>query len=163
MRDNFEKMLVGRVGLPPVIVVNGDVGGPVIIEIQICPSDGDANTGVEEKSGVRKRGPSRQRRHGNRSDERRRLGREVSEIGGHGVSGKIDPGGTSNRGRMLGGGDAFDDLSDNVIERADIVFGEGNLDMIGPREWAFRDLAHMSNRDNVNARVGLKSDQLPPE
>jgi hypothetical protein len=64
---------------------------------------------------------------------------------------------------MLGGGDAFDDLSDNVIERTDIVFREGNLDMISPREWAFRDLAHMSGRDNINARVGLKSDQLPPE
>ena len=59
MGDNFEKMLVSRVGLPPVIVVDGDVGGPVIIEIKICPSDGNASTGVEEKSGVRKRGPSR--------------------------------------------------------------------------------------------------------
>jgi hypothetical protein len=59
MGDDIEKMLVGSIGLPPVIVVNGDVGGPVIIEIKICPSDGNANTGVEEKSGVRKRGPSR--------------------------------------------------------------------------------------------------------
>ena len=64
---------------------------------------------------------------------------------------------------MLGGGDAFDDLSDNVIKGADIVFGEGNLDMIGPRKWAFRDLAHMNRRNNVDARVGLKSDQLPPK
>ena len=57
--DDIEKMLVGSIGLPPVIVVNGDVGGPVIIEIKICPSDGNASTGVEKKGGVRKRGPSR--------------------------------------------------------------------------------------------------------
>jgi hypothetical protein len=163
MGDNIDKMLVGNIALPPVVVINRDVGGPVIVEIKIRPSDGNASTGVEEKSGVRKRGPSRQRRHGSRSDERRRLGREVSEIGGHGISGKIDPGGTNSRGRMLGGGDAFDDLSDNIIKRADIVFGGRNLDMIGPRNWAFRDLAHMDRRDNVDARIGLKSDQLPPK
>jgi hypothetical protein len=58
MRDNFEKMLVSRVGLPPVIVVNGDVGGPVVIEIKICPTDGNARTGIEKEGGVRKRGPS---------------------------------------------------------------------------------------------------------
>ena len=63
----------------------------------------------------------------------------------------------------MGGGDAFGDLSDNIVKRADIVFGGGNLDMIGPRNWAFRDLAHMDRRDNVDARIGLKSDQLPPK
>ena len=160
--DN-RKVRIPSVVSAPVIVVDRDARGPIIVKVKVRPADGNASTGVEEKSGVRKRGPSRQRRHGNRNDDRRRLGREVPEVREHRVSDKIDPRGTSNRGRMLGGGDAFDDLSDNVIKGADIVFGEGNLDMIGSRKWAFRDLAHMSRRDNVNARVGLKSDQLPPE
>jgi len=64
---------------------------------------------------------------------------------------------------MLGCGNAINDLSNNVSQRADIVFGKGDLDMISPREWAFRDLAHMDGRSNMDARVGLKSDQLPPE
>jgi hypothetical protein len=55
MRDNFEKMLVSRVRLPPVIVVDGDVGGPVIIKIEICPTDGYARAGMEKEGGVRKR------------------------------------------------------------------------------------------------------------
>ena len=163
MGDNIGKMLVGNITLPPVIVINRDVRGPVIVEIKICPADRNASTGVEKKSGIRKRGPSRQSRHRNRNDESRRLGREVSEIGRHGISGKINPRGTNSRGRMLRGGDAFDDLSDNIIKRADIVLGGRNLDMVGPRNWAFRDLAHMDGRSNMDARVGLKSNQLPPE
>ena len=63
----------------------------------------------------------------------------------------------------MGGGDAIDNLSDDVVERTDIVFGEGDLDMISQQEWAFGDLAHMSGGNNIDARVGLKSDQLPPE
>jgi len=55
MRDNFEKMLVSRVRLPPVIVIDGDVGGPVIIKIKICPTDGNARAGMEKKGGVRER------------------------------------------------------------------------------------------------------------
>ena len=55
MRDNFKEMLVSRVRLPPVVVVDGDVGGPVIIKIKICPTDGYARAGMEKKGGVRER------------------------------------------------------------------------------------------------------------
>ena len=54
MRDNFEKMLVSGVRLPPVVVVDGDVGGPVIIKIKICPTDGYARAGMEKEGGVRR-------------------------------------------------------------------------------------------------------------
>ena len=64
---------------------------------------------------------------------------------------------------MLGCGDAICNLRDNVSERADVVVGRGDSDMIGPRERAFRDLANMNGRDDVNTRVGLKSNQLSPE
>ncbi len=63
----------------------------------------------------------------------------------------------------MGGSDAFDNLGDNIIERADVVLGRRNLDMISPRDWALGDLAHMDRRDNVDARIGLKSDPLPPK
>ena len=55
MRDNFEKMLVSRVSLPPVVVVDGDVGGPVIIKIEIGSTDGYARAGMEKEGGVRER------------------------------------------------------------------------------------------------------------
>jgi len=64
---------------------------------------------------------------------------------------------------MLGCGNAINNLSNDVGERANVVVGRGDSDMIGPRERAFRDLAHMNGRSDVDARVGLKSDQLPPE
>ena len=64
---------------------------------------------------------------------------------------------------MLRGGNAFDNLNDNIIKRADIVLRRRNLDMVSPRNWALRDLAHMDRRDNVDARIGLKSDPLPPK
>ena len=64
---------------------------------------------------------------------------------------------------MLGCGNAINNLSNDVSERANIVFGRGDLDMIRPQKWAFRDLAQMNGRSNMDARVGLKSDQLPPE
>jgi hypothetical protein len=55
MRDNLEKVLVSRVRIPPVIVVNRNVGGPVIIKIEICSSDGYARAGMEKEGGVRRR------------------------------------------------------------------------------------------------------------
>ena len=64
---------------------------------------------------------------------------------------------------MLGCGDAIYNLGNYVGERANVVVGRGDSDMIGPRERAFRDLANVNGRDDVNARVGLKSDQLSPE
>ena len=163
IRNNIGKMLISDITLPPVIVINGDVRGPVVVEVKICPADRNASTGVEKEGGIRKRGPSRKSRRRNRNDEGRRLGREVSEIGRRGISGKSYPRGTNGRGRMLRGGDAFDNLNDNIIERADVVLGRRDLDMVSPRNWALRDLAHMDRRDNVDARTGLKSDPLPPK
>ena len=64
---------------------------------------------------------------------------------------------------MLGCGDAICNLGDNVGERANVVVGRGDSDMIGPRERAFRDLAKMNRRDDVYTRVGLKPNQLLPE
>ena len=64
---------------------------------------------------------------------------------------------------MLGCGDAINNLSNDVGKRANVVVGRGDSDMIGPRERAFRDLANMNGRDDVNTRVGLKSNQLSPE
>ena len=48
IRNNIGKMLVSNITLPPVIVINGDVRGPVIVEIKICPADRNASTGVEK-------------------------------------------------------------------------------------------------------------------
>ena len=64
---------------------------------------------------------------------------------------------------MLGCGDAICNLRNNVGERADVIVGRGDSDVIGPRERAFRDLAKMNRGDDVNTRVGLKSNQLLPE
>ena len=61
------------------------------------------------------------------------------------------------------GGDAFDDLGNNIIERADVVLGRRNMNVISPRDRALGDLAHMDRRDNVDTRIGPKSNPLPPE
>ena len=161
--NNISKMLISDITLPPVIVINGDVRGPVVVEVKICPADRNASTGVEKESGIRKRGSSRKSRRGDRDNKGGGLGGEVSEIGRSRISGKSNPGGTNDRRRVLGGGDAFDNLGDNIIERADVVLGRRDLDMVSPRNRALRDLAHMDRRDNVDARIGLKSDPLPPK
>ena len=57
---------------------------------------------------------------------------------------------------MLGCGDAICNLGNNVGERADVIVGRGDSDVIGPQERAFRDLAKMDRRGDVNTRVGLK-------
>ena len=55
MRDNFKEMLVSRVRLPPVVVVDGDVRGPVVVKIEVCSADGYARAGMEKEGGVRRR------------------------------------------------------------------------------------------------------------
>ena len=161
--NNISKMLVSDITLPPVIVINRDVGGPVVVEVEICPTDRNASAGIEEKSGVGKRGPSGESRRRNRNNEGRGLSGEVSEIGRGRVSDKDCTRGTDGRRRVLGRSDAFDNLSDNIIEGADVVMGRRDLDLISPRNWTLGDLAHMDRRDNVDARIGLKSDPLPPK
>ena len=161
--NNISKMLISDITLPPVIVINGDVRGPVVVEVKIFPADRNASTGVEKESGIRKRGPSRKSRRRNRNDEGRGLGGEVSEIGRSRISDKSNPGGTNDRRRVLRGSDAFDNLGDNIVERADVVLGRRDLNMISPRDWALGDLAHMDRRDNVDTRIGPKSNPLPPK
>ena len=161
--NNIGKMLVSDIALPPVVVINGDVRGPIVVEVKIGPADRNASTGVEKESGIRKRGSSGKSRRRDRYNKGRGLGGEVSEIGRSRISGKSNPGGTNDRRRVLRGSDAFDNLGDNIVERADVVLGRRDLDMISPRNWALGDLAHMDRRDNVDARIGLKSDPLPPK
>jgi hypothetical protein len=55
MGDNFKKMLVSRVRLPPVVVVDGDVRGPVVVKIEVGSTDGYARAGMEKEGGVRRR------------------------------------------------------------------------------------------------------------
>ena len=57
---------------------------------------------------------------------------------------------------MLGCGDAIYNLRNNMGERADVIVGRGDSDVISPQERTFRDLAKMNRRGDVNTRVGLK-------
>jgi hypothetical protein len=160
--NNIGKMLVGDVALPPVVVVDGDVRGPIIVEIKICPADRNASAGIEKKSGIRKRGSSRKNGRGNQDNKGGGLGGKVSETGRDRVSGEGQPRGSNIGRRVLMGGDTFGDLGDNMVERADVILGRGNMNVIGPRDRALRDLAHMDGRSNVDSRIGPKSNPLPP-
>ena len=55
MRDNFKEMLISRVRLPPVVVVDGDVRGPVVIKIEVSSANGYASAGMEKEGEVRRR------------------------------------------------------------------------------------------------------------
>ena len=160
--DN-RKVRIPDITIPQVIIVNRDVRGPVIVEIKIRPSDGNASTGVEKKSGIRKRGSSRKNGRGNRDNKSGGLGGKVSETGRDRVSGEGQPRGSNIGRRVLMGGDAFDDLGDNMVKRADVILGRGNMNVIGPRDRALGDLAHMDRRSNVDSRIGPKSNPLPPK
>ena len=160
--DN-RKVRIPDVTIPPVIIVDRDVRGPIIVKIKIGPADRNASASVEKKSGIRKRGSSRKNGSRSRDNKSGGLSGEVSETGRNRVSSESQPRGSNVGRRVLMGSDAFDNLGDNIIERADVVLGRRDLNMISPRDWALGDLAHMDRRDNVDARIGLKSDQLPPK
>jgi len=57
---------------------------------------------------------------------------------------------------VLGCGDAICNLRDNVSERADVIVGRGDSDVVSPRERTFRNLAKVNRRGDVNTRVGLE-------
>ena len=161
--NNIRKVLVPDVALPPVVVVDRDVRGPIIVETKICPADRNASAGIEKKSGIRKRGSSRKNGRGNRDNKSGGLGGKVSETGRDRVSGEGQPRGSNIGRRVLMGGDTFDDLGDNMVKWADVILGRGNMNVVGPRDRALRDLAHMDGRSNVNSRIGPKSNPLPPK
>ena len=52
--DN-RKVRIPDVTIPPVIIVNRDVRGPIIVKIKIGPAGRNASTGVEKKGGTRER------------------------------------------------------------------------------------------------------------
>jgi hypothetical protein len=57
---------------------------------------------------------------------------------------------------VLGCGDAIYNLRNNMGERADVIVGRGDSDVISPQERTFRDLAKVNRRGDVNTRVGLE-------
>ena len=105
--NNIRKVLVPNVALAPVVVVDRDVGGPIIVEIKICPADRNASAGIEKKSGIRKRGSSRKNGRGSRDNKGGGLGGKVSETGRDRVSGESQPRGSNVGRRVLMGSDAF--------------------------------------------------------
>ena len=42
---------------------------------------------------------------------------------------------------MLLGGDAFDNLSDDMVKRADVIIRGRHVNVVSPRDRALRDLA----------------------
>ena len=64
---------------------------------------------------------------------------------------------------MLGCSDAIYNLRNNMGERADVIVGRGDSDVISPQERTFRNLAKVNRRGDVNTRVGLEPNKLLPE
>jgi hypothetical protein len=64
---------------------------------------------------------------------------------------------------MLLGSDAFDNLGDDMVKRADIILRRGNVNVVSPRDRALRDLAQMYGGGNINPRIRSKSNPLPPD
>ena len=60
------------------------------------------------------------------------------------------------------GSDAFDNLGDDMVKRADIVLRRGDVNVVSPRDRALGNLAQMDGRGNINSRIGPKSNPLPP-
>jgi hypothetical protein len=161
--NNIRKVLVPDVALPPVVVVDRDVGGPIIVKIKICPADRNASASVEKESGIRKRGSSRKSGSRNRDNESGGPSSKISEAGGNRVSDENRARG-SNVGRgMLLGSDAFGNLGDDMVKRADIILRRRNVNVVSPRDRALRDLAQMYGGGNVNPRIRPKSNPLPPD
>jgi hypothetical protein len=155
-------VLVPDVALPPVVVVDRDVGGPIIVKIKICPADRNASAGIEKKSGIRKRGSSRKNGSRNRDNKSGGLSGEVSETGRNRVSSESQPRGSNVGRRVLMGSDAFDNLGDDMVKRADIILRRGNVNVVSPRDRALGNLAHVDGRSNIHSRIRPKSNPLPP-
>ena len=161
--NNSRKVLIPDVAIPPVIVVDRDVRGPIIVKIKICPADRNASAGIKKKGGIRKRGSSRKNGRGSRDNKSGGLGGKVSETGRDRVSGESQPRGSNVGRRVLMGSDAFDNLGDDMVKRADIILRRRNVDVVSPRDRALRDLAQMYGGGNVNPRIRSKSNPLPPD
>ena len=138
--DN-RKVRIPDVTIPPVIIVNRDVRGPIIVKIKICPADRNASTGVEKKGGIRERCSSRKSGNRNRDNEGRGSSSEISETGGNRVRGEDRARGANVGRSVLLGGDAFDNLSDDMVKRADVILRRRNVNVVSPRDRALRDLA----------------------
>ena len=161
--DDNRKVRVPSVVSAPVIIVNRDVRGPIIVKIKICPADRNASTGVEKKGGIRERCSSRKSGNRNRDNEGRGSSSEISETGGNRVRGEDRARGTNVVRGVLLGGDEFDNLSDDMVKRADVNIRGRHMNVVSPRDRALGNLTKVNGGGNVDPRVRSESSPLSPD
>ena len=61
------------------------------------------------------------------------------------------------------GGDEFDNLSDDMVKRADVNIRGRHVNVVSPRDRALGDLSKMDGRGNVDPRVRSESNPLSPD
>ena len=130
--DDNRKVRVPSVVGAPVIVVDKDIRGPIIVKVKVRPADGNASPGVEKKGRIRERGSSGESGRRDWDDEGRGSGSEVSETGGDRIRGKNRARRPDARGGMLLRSDALRDLSDDMVKRADVSIRGRNMNVVSP-------------------------------
>ena len=129
--DNCE-VRVPNVIRSPVVVIDRNVRGPIIVKVKIRPANGNASPGVEKKGRIRERGSSGESGKRDGDNEGRGSSGKVSETGGDRVRGKNRArGADAGRGVLLGS-DALRDLSDDMVKRADVSIRGRNMNMVSP-------------------------------
>ena len=100
--DDNRKVRVPSDVSAPVVVIDRNVRGPIIVKVKVRPADGNASPGVEKKSRIRERGSSGESGRRDWDNEGRGSGSEVSETGRDRIRGKNSQRGRCREKRVVG-------------------------------------------------------------